>query len=59
MDGSCPLQKALHVQAYPTLILVDRHGRILWQDRGATRLTMMRLDRMISIATKSDDRRRY
>ena len=59
MDGSCPLQKALHVQAYPTLILVDRQGRVLWQDQGATRLTMARLDRMISIATKPDARRRY
>jgi len=58
-DGSCPLQKALHVQAYPTLILVDRQGRVLWQDQGATRLTMARLDRMISIATKPDARRRY
>ena len=59
MDGTCPLQKALHVQAYPTLILVDRQGRVLWQDQGATRLTMARLDRMISIATKPDARRRY
>jgi thiol-disulfide isomerase/thioredoxin len=59
MDGSCPLQKALHVQAYPTLILVDRQGRLLWQDQGATRLTMARLDRMISVATKPDARRRY
>ncbi len=58
-DGSCPVQKALHVQAYPTLILVDRQGRVLWQDQGATRLTMARLDRMISIATKPDTRRRY
>jgi thiol-disulfide isomerase/thioredoxin len=58
-DGSCPLQKALHVQAYPTLILVDRQGHVLWQDQGATRLTMARLDRMISIATKPDGRRRY
>ncbi len=59
MDGSCPLQKALHIQSYPTLILVDRQGRVLWQEQGATRLTMMRLDRMIAIATQSDGRRRY
>jgi thiol-disulfide isomerase/thioredoxin len=59
-DGSCPLQKALHVQSYPTLILVDRRGRILWQDQGATRLTMMRLDRMINMAAKpADGRRRF
>jgi thiol-disulfide isomerase/thioredoxin len=58
-DGACPLQKALNVKSYPTLILVDRHGRVLWQDQGATRLSMMRLDRMISVATKGDGRRRY
>jgi hypothetical protein len=60
LDGNCPLQNALHVQAYPTLILVDRQGRILWQDQGATKLTMARLDRMLSLAIKpSDGRRRY
>src|SRR5262249_30716169 len=59
-DGSCPLQKALHVQSFPTLILIDRQGRILWQDQSATRLTMMRLDRMINMAAKpTDGRRRY
>jgi thiol-disulfide isomerase/thioredoxin len=59
-DGSCPVQKALHVQTYPTLILVDRQGRVLWQEQGATRVTMARLDRMISIATKpAEARRRY
>jgi thiol-disulfide isomerase/thioredoxin len=60
MDGDCPLQKALNVKAYPTLILVDRQGRVLWQDQGATRLTMYRLDRMLNLAIKApDDRRRY
>jgi hypothetical protein len=62
LDGTCPLQKALHVQAFPTLILVDRQGRILWQDQGATRVTLARLDRMIALTTKSDKsdgRRRY
>jgi hypothetical protein len=60
LDGSCPLQKALNVQAYPTLILVDRQGRILWQDKGATRLTLFRLDRMVNMAAKSiDSQRRF
>jgi thiol-disulfide isomerase/thioredoxin len=62
LDGDCPLQKALHVRAYPTLILVDRQGRILWQDQGATRVTLSRLDRMLDLATKpdkNDGRRRY
>jgi thiol-disulfide isomerase/thioredoxin len=61
LDGNCPLQKAMQVQAYPTLILLDRQGRILWQDQGATRTTLARLDRMLTQATaaKSDGRRRY
>jgi thiol-disulfide isomerase/thioredoxin len=60
LDGTCPLQNALHVQAFPTLILLDRQGRILWQDQGATHLTMARLDRMLSLASKpADGRARY
>ncbi|MGE3820110.1 MAG: TlpA family protein disulfide reductase, partial [Isosphaeraceae bacterium] len=53
-DGSCPLQEALHVQAFPTMILLDREGRLLWRDQGATPATLSRLDRMISVATQVD-----
>jgi thiol-disulfide isomerase/thioredoxin len=60
MDGeSCPVQEALHIQAFPTLILVDRQGRILWRDQGATPATLAKLDHFIASATKSDDTRRY
>lgn len=59
MDGPCPLQEALHVQAYPTLILVDRQGRIVWKDQGATRMTLARLDRFLASATQPDSVRRY
>ncbi len=32
LDGKpCPLQAAFHVQSYPTLVLLDRHGRVLWR----------------------------
>jgi thiol-disulfide isomerase/thioredoxin len=58
-DGDCPLQQALHIQAYPTLILVDRQGRILWQDQGATPLTLARLDRMLAQTLQADDRRKF
>ncbi len=58
-DGSCPLQEALHIGAFPTLILVDREGRVLWRDQGATPATLARLDRMISSAQRSDQTRRY
>lgn len=59
MDGPCPLQEALKVQAYPTLILVDRQGRIVWQDQGATPVTLARLDRFLASASKSEETRRY
>jgi thiol-disulfide isomerase/thioredoxin len=50
-DGSCPLQEALHVQAFPTMVLVDRDGRVLWRDQGATPATLARLDRFLASAT--------
>jgi thiol-disulfide isomerase/thioredoxin len=59
MDGDCPLQQALHIQAYPTLILVDRQGRIVWRDQGATPTTLARLDRFLASATPADAPRRF
>jgi thiol-disulfide isomerase/thioredoxin len=47
-DGKCPLQEAFRIQAFPTMILVDREGRVLWRDQGATAATLARLDRMVS-----------
>ena len=57
-DGSCPLQEALHVQAFPTMILVDREGRVLWRDQGSTPTTLSRLDRFLASASPADDTRR-
>ncbi len=51
MEGPCPLQEALHVQAYPTMILVDRQGQILWRDHGSTPVTLARLERVIVAST--------
>ena len=60
MDGPCPLQRALQIQAFPTMVLVDRHGRVLWRDQGATPVTLARLDRFLASATRPDDApRRY
>src|SRR5205823_2439174 len=48
-DGRpCPLQAALHIQSYPTMILLDRHGRILWRDTGSNSTTLARLDRVLA-----------
>jgi len=59
MDGPCPLQDALKVQTYPTLILVDRQGQVLWRAQGATPATLARLDRVIASANKPGETRRY
>ncbi len=59
MDGeTCPVQEALHIQAFPTLILLDRQGHILWRDQGATNATLSRLDHFIAAATNPDTTRR-
>jgi len=47
MDGSCPVQDAFQIQFYPTLVLVDRLGRVLWREQGATDVTLARMDRFI------------
>ncbi len=48
-DGKdCPLQGALHIQAYPTMILVDRSGQILWRAKGAEVATLNRLDKVLA-----------
>ncbi|MBX6316763.1 MAG: TlpA family protein disulfide reductase, partial [Isosphaeraceae bacterium] len=48
-DGRpCPLQAALKVENLPTMILIDRHGRILWRQSGLAPLTLARLDYAIA-----------
>ncbi len=53
VNGDCPLQAALHIQAYPTMILLDREGHILWRDQGAAAGTLARLDRVIDAKAKA------
>jgi thiol-disulfide isomerase/thioredoxin len=55
LDGPCPLQDALHVQVFPTMVLLDRDGRILWRDQGATPTTLARLDRVLASRVRADD----
>ena len=55
MDGSCPVQQALQIQFYPTMILVDREGRMLAREHGATDATLPRMDRAITTALRNYD----
>ncbi len=57
MDGNCPLQKAFQVQFYPTMVVVDRDGRILHVEQGATDATLGRTDRTIVSALHDADSR--
>ncbi len=50
---SCPVQKALQVQFYPTLVLLDRSGHILAHELGATETTFSRMDRAVTTALAS------
>jgi thiol-disulfide isomerase/thioredoxin len=56
-DGSCPLQKAMHIAAFPTMVLVDRQGRVVWRDQGATPATLARLDRILALPPEGQARR--
>jgi thiol-disulfide isomerase/thioredoxin len=55
LDGPCPLQAALHVQVFPTMVLLDRQGNVLWRDQGATPANMARLERIIAAKLPASD----
>ncbi len=52
MDGSCPVQKGMQIQFYPTMVLLDRNGHILQREQGATDATLARIDRAVLNALK-------
>ncbi len=53
-DAASPVQEALHISAYPTMVLIDRTGRVVWRDQGATTTTLARLDRILATSTKAN-----
>jgi peroxiredoxin len=53
MDGSCQMQQAFQVQVYPTIAVLDKSGRILHTERGATDATLARTDRAIAAALRT------
>jgi thiol-disulfide isomerase/thioredoxin len=52
MDGSCPVQKGMQIQFYPTMVLLSRDGRIIQREQGATDATLARIDRAIATTLK-------
>jgi thiol-disulfide isomerase/thioredoxin len=57
-DGSCPVQQALQIQFYPTMVLIERDGKLLAREQGATETTLARMDRAITVALGSQDKSR-
>jgi hypothetical protein len=53
-EGTCPVQQALQIQFYPTMILLDRDGKLLAREQGATEVTLGRMDRAINVALRGD-----
>jgi thiol-disulfide isomerase/thioredoxin len=49
-DGTCPLQEALQIQFYPTMVLLSHDGVLLAREHGATDITLPRMDRAIATA---------
>jgi len=58
MDGSCPVQKAMQVRYYPTMILLDRKGQVVWSASGATAANFQRLDRALASMNSGETARR-
>jgi peroxiredoxin len=56
-DGTCPVQRALQVQFYPSMVLLDRDGNILQFEQGATDTTLGRIDRAVAKALRDSDGR--
>jgi thiol-disulfide isomerase/thioredoxin len=54
-EGTCPVQQALQIQFYPTMIVLDRDGKLLAREQGATEVTMARIDRAINTALRGHD----
>ena len=55
-DGTCPLQQALQVQFFPTMVLISRDGKLLAREHGATDTTLPRMDRAIESALRGQGR---
>jgi thiol-disulfide isomerase/thioredoxin len=52
MDGACPVQQGMQIHFYPTMLLLDRSGRIIHREEGATDATLARIDRAIARVLK-------
>jgi thiol-disulfide isomerase/thioredoxin len=56
-DGSCPVQRGLQIKFYPTMLLLDRNGRLLEREQGATEATLARIDQAVESELRNRDDR--
>jgi thiol-disulfide isomerase/thioredoxin len=47
LGEACPLRSAFSISNFPTFVLIDRSGRVLFTGQGASEETLSRLDRAI------------
>ena len=53
MDGTDPVQRDFQVRFYPTLVLLDRTGKVLFRGEGGTESNLFRLERAMTTAQRS------
>ena len=56
--GASPLAEALNVREFPTLVLLDRHGRVLWRDSGVGPAGIAKLERVVAANARGETVRR-
>ena len=56
VGGPCPLREKFQVHLYPTLVLLDRSGRIVWRSEGANPPEFQRLENLLKnqLASRSN-----
>lgn len=54
----CPVLDVFNIQYFPTMVLLDREGHVLWADQGATPATLARLDAFLANAMKGTGSKR-
>lgn len=46
-EQNCPVRSEFRIQGFPTLVLIDENGRIVWQKTGPTEMDLRDLDSRI------------
>ena len=47
VGGPCPVREKFQVHLYPTLVLLDKYGHVLWRSEGADPRELQRLENLL------------